>query len=191
MQKTFFGKYRGKVEDNKDPKKLGRLQVSVPLVLGDISTSWAMPCVPYAGDNVGLLLLPPEGANVWVEFEGGNPDYPIWTGCYWNNGKLPEGAGDPLKKVLKTESFTLLCDDTDNKGSLKFEIGKPAVKQPLTITLDKNGISLVNAQAAVKISEKGLEITYKQAIIKLSDADLQIKQKQQKVVLNSSAVTIT
>ncbi|MCB1831203.1 MAG: baseplate assembly protein, partial [Gammaproteobacteria bacterium] len=66
----FFGKYRGSVENNVDPQMMGRIQVSVPAVLGDGTLSWAMPCVPYAGPGVGLFTLPPNGANVWVEFEG-------------------------------------------------------------------------------------------------------------------------
>lgn len=67
----FHGKYRGKVLKNQDPLSLGRLQVSVPAVLGEGSLSWAMPCVPYAGKDVGFFMLPSEGSNVWVEFEGG------------------------------------------------------------------------------------------------------------------------
>ena len=79
----FFGKYRGKVENNIDPMMLGRVQVSVPAVLGSGQLSWAMPCAPFAGPGVGLFTVPPVGANVWVEFEAGDPDYPIWSGCFW------------------------------------------------------------------------------------------------------------
>jgi len=39
--------------------------------------------------GVGLFFLPPKGANVWVEFEGGDPDYPIWSGCFWSDGEVP------------------------------------------------------------------------------------------------------
>lgn len=80
MPGQFFGKYRGKVENNIDPMMMGRVQVSVPAVLGDGGLSWAMPCAPYAGSGVGFFAIPPTGANVWVEFEGGDPDYPIWSG---------------------------------------------------------------------------------------------------------------
>ncbi|HEX6229566.1 MAG TPA: phage baseplate assembly protein V, partial [Solirubrobacterales bacterium] len=71
---SYFGKYRGTVEQNLDPLQQGRLQVKVPAVLGDGTLSWAMPCVPYAGSQVGFYAVPPIGANVWVEFEGGDPD---------------------------------------------------------------------------------------------------------------------
>ena len=65
----------------------GRVQVSVPAVLGDGQLSWAEACVPYAGDSVGLFVVPPVGANVWVEFEGGDPAYPILGGCFWGPGE--------------------------------------------------------------------------------------------------------
>ena len=71
VRRQFFGKYRGRVEKNVDPERLGRLQLSVPVVLQDVSTGWALPCVPYAGPGVGLFAIPPVGASVWVEFEGG------------------------------------------------------------------------------------------------------------------------
>ncbi len=45
--------------------------------------------MPYAGDGVGLFAVPPVGANVWVEFEGGDPDYPILAGCFWGRARLP------------------------------------------------------------------------------------------------------
>ncbi len=67
----------------------GRIQVSAPAVLGGTHARWAMPCVPYAGPGVGLFAIPPVGANVWVEFEGGDLDYPIWTGCFWGIGEVP------------------------------------------------------------------------------------------------------
>ena len=52
-----------------------------------------MPCAPFAGSGVGFFALPPVGANVWVEFEGGDPDYPIWSGCFWGAGEVPAHAG--------------------------------------------------------------------------------------------------
>jgi uncharacterized protein involved in type VI secretion and phage assembly len=77
----FYGKYRGQVENNMDPMQLGRIQVLVPAV--GMTTSWALPCTPYAVPQAGFLFLPPVGAPVWIEFEGGDPDYPIWSGCFW------------------------------------------------------------------------------------------------------------
>jgi uncharacterized protein involved in type VI secretion and phage assembly len=82
----YYGKYRGKVENNIDPMQMGRVQVSVPAVLGESTLGWAMPCSPFAGSGVGFFAVPPTGANVWVEFEGGDPDFPIVAGGFWGTG---------------------------------------------------------------------------------------------------------
>jgi len=81
--KRFYGKYRGLVVENIDPEQIGRVLVQVPDVLGEIPSSWAMPCVPAAGIQAGCFIVPPIGSQVWVEFEQGDPDYPIWTGGFW------------------------------------------------------------------------------------------------------------
>lgn len=82
----YYGKYRGMVLNNVDPLQQGRLQVQVPDVAGLAPASWAMPCVPIAGIQNGMFALPIIGSGVWVEFEQGNPDYPIWVGCFWGSG---------------------------------------------------------------------------------------------------------
>lgn len=81
--KRFYGKYRGLVVENIDPEQIGRVLVQVPDVLGLIPSTWAMPCVPAAGIQSGCFVVPPIGSQVWVEFEQGDPDYPIWTGGFW------------------------------------------------------------------------------------------------------------
>lgn len=85
MTEKYFGKYRGMVLNNVDPMQQGRLQVQVPDVAGLAPTSWAMPCVPIAGLQNGMMALPIIGSGVWVEFEQGNADHPIWTGCFWGS----------------------------------------------------------------------------------------------------------
>lgn len=104
-----FGKYRGRVINNVDPERRGRLQVEVPAVYEDNTLNWALPCVPFAGPGVGLYLIPPIGANIWVEFEGGDIDYPIWSGCFWGTGECPATAF--TEKTLVTDVATLRLDD--------------------------------------------------------------------------------
>ena len=88
--KQFYGKYRGVVTDNKDPMQTGRIRARVPDVTGDDETGWAMPCFPAAGQGMGIFALPKNGAGVWIEFEHGNPDYPIWSGAWFGNlSELP------------------------------------------------------------------------------------------------------
>lgn len=79
----YYGKYRGTVIENLDPEQIGRILVMVPDVLGMTPSSWAMPCVPAAGIQSGMFIVPPIGSGVWIEFEQGDPDYPIWTGGFW------------------------------------------------------------------------------------------------------------
>jgi uncharacterized protein involved in type VI secretion and phage assembly len=86
--RKYYGKYRGAVLNNVDPKLEGRLQVQVPDVAGLVPTTWAMPCVPIAGIQNGMMALPVIGSGVWVEFEHGSPKYPIWVGSFW--GSLAE-----------------------------------------------------------------------------------------------------
>ena len=81
----LVGKYRGTVINNVDPMQIGRVQVMVPDVAGFIPSTWAMPCVPAAGINTGMFTVPMIGSGVWVEFERGDPDYPIWVGGYWGS----------------------------------------------------------------------------------------------------------
>ena len=89
-QVRFFGKYRGIVVNTLDPERLARLQASVPDVLGTESSTWAMPSVPFASPGAGFVAIPSVGAGVWIEFEQGDPDYPIWSGCWWGSAsELP------------------------------------------------------------------------------------------------------
>lgn len=84
----YFGKYRGTVINNIDPEMRGRLMLMIPDVLNLIPSSWAEPCVPLAGPTgppMGVYMVPPIGTGVWVEFEHGDPDYPIWVGCRWGS----------------------------------------------------------------------------------------------------------
>ena len=83
--KKFFGKYRGTVLNNVDPLQEGRIQVIVPDVSAIAPSSWAVPCVPLAGIQNGFYTVPIVGSGVWVEFEQGDPDYPIWVGGFWGS----------------------------------------------------------------------------------------------------------
>jgi len=150
--RQFFGKYRGIVENNIDPQMQGRVQVSCPAVLGDGSLSWAMPCAPYAGNGVGMFFIPPTGANVWVEFEAGDPDYPIYAGGFWGVGEAPVVPGIPTTKMIKTDGISLKLDDLPGAGGLTIEVGPPAVPIPLTVTMTATGIEIKNSSASVVLS---------------------------------------
>jgi uncharacterized protein involved in type VI secretion and phage assembly len=160
--RQFYGKYRGKVENNVDPLQQGRVQISVPSVLGQGRLSWAMPCVPYAGPGVGFFAIPPVGANVWVEFEGGDPNYPIWSGAFWGTGEAPIAPALAETKVFKTDTITLKLDDLPGVGGVTIET---ALGMKITITA--MGIEINNGQGGsikltgpqVSVNDGALEVT--------------------------------
>ncbi|MBB3178410.1 phage baseplate assembly protein V [Variovorax sp. Sphag1AA] len=154
----FYGKYRGKVENNVDPMMLGRVQVSVAAVLGDGTLSWALPCSPYGGSGVGFFAVPPVGANIWVEFEGGNPEQPIWSGCFWGAGEVPAMPAVAEMKVFKTDCINLQMSDLPGVGGFILEVSPPAVAVPLKLTLDANGIKLAMAAFSIAIGNTGVSI---------------------------------
>jgi uncharacterized protein involved in type VI secretion and phage assembly len=145
---TFYGKYRGVVTDNQDPNGLGRVRVKVQDVLGQKESGWAMPSVPYAGDGIGLYLIPPVSAFVWIEFEHGDPEYPIWTGCFWlSKDSVPEGASGPNIKMLKTDVGTITLDDSPGSGGITIE-----TTDGMKITMNSEGIKITNGEASVELS---------------------------------------
>lgn len=152
----FYGKYRGKVENNIDPQQLGRVQVSAPAVLGSGTLSWAMPCAPYAGNGVGFFAIPPVGANVWVEFEGGDPDYPIWAGCFWGIGEVPAVPALAEMKVFKTDSIKLVLSDLPGAGGVTLEVSSPAVALPSKVVIDSSGISIESSPASIKMTQTSI-----------------------------------
>jgi hypothetical protein len=154
----FYGKYRGKVSNNLDPLQMGRLQVTVPEVLGDGRLSWALPCAPFAGPGVGFFALPPVAANVWVEFEGGDPDFPIWAGCFWDPGQTPAKPAIPQMVVLKTLGITLQLSDIPGGGGLTIEVNPPAVAIPLKMTFTSAGIEIRNGKNSVKLTPVSVNV---------------------------------
>lgn len=146
--RQFFGKYRGKVENNVDPQQQGRIQVSVPAVLGQGRMSWAMPCVPFAGPGVGFFAIPPRAANVWVEFEGGNPDYPIWSGCFWGLGEVPATPAVAEVMVLKTQAGTLTLN------ALPPPIGGVTLETAsgMKIAFTAVGLEITNGKGSIKMT---------------------------------------
>lgn len=156
----LFGKYRGKVKGNQDPMLMGRLQVTAPQALGDAQV-WALPCAPFAGSGVGFFALPPEGANVWVEFEGGNPEAPIWSGCFWGIGEWPPALALPQTKVIKTDTLTVTLSDLPGVGGITLETtdGKKVVLNAQGIEInDGMGGTIKLVGPKVSVNDGALEV---------------------------------
>lgn len=174
IERRFYGKYRGTVVDNEDPALLGRLKLSVPSVLGpDVVTGWATPCAPYGGAaDQGFLFIPERDAGVWVEFEEGDLEFPIWVGTYWSkpdaDSQLPKPQADdgteagevqdpPTRKVIKTlKGHTIQFEDADDAEAILVREGK----QGHLITMNADGITIVDkSQNTILLSEDGIQIT--------------------------------
>lgn len=160
-----YGVYAGEVVNNIDPMMQGRVQVKVPAVLGEGSLNWAMPCAPFAGSGVGFFAVPPVGANVWVAFEGGDPDRPVVLGGFWGPGEAPDPVGLPTTKILKTDCVTLTLDDLPGAGGLTIEVNPPAVLMPIRIAATASGLELSVGAAkvvlngvSVKVNDGALEV---------------------------------
>ncbi len=151
----FNGKYRGKVIDNVDPLMLGRIVPMVPAV-SDQLLSWALPAAPFAGSGVGFFALPPVGANVWIEFEGGDANYPIWTGCFWGEDEAPAQPALPTTFMIKTQLATLSINDLT--GELRLETKTPAGFQ--TVVLNAEGVKLSSDTVSVTITRQSIELTH-------------------------------
>lgn len=165
----YYGKYRGNVMNNIDPMQKGRLQVQVPDILGSSLSSWAMPCLPLAGRQMGAFLLPPIGAGVWVEFEQGDPDYPIWVGCWY--GSMAEVPAMALASppgvdnlVLQTsgQNTLMISDVPGPTGGFLLKSSTGAM-----ISINETGITISNGQGAtitlmgpsVAINQSALVVT--------------------------------
>jgi len=187
----FYGKYRGKVVNNIDPLQQGRIQVEVPSVLGEGRLSWAMPCVPYAGPGVGFFAIPPIQANVWVEFEGGNLDAPIWSGCFWGVGEAPAVPAIQEIKMWKTESVSLTLNDLPSAGGAVLEVHPPAVSLPLKITLNSTGIEINCNPASIKLTPAGIDCAAPPASVSIAPEKLELANTPSSLTLSPSGVETT
>jgi uncharacterized protein involved in type VI secretion and phage assembly len=153
----YFGKFRGTVTDNQDATNRARLKVMVPAVLGSLEV-WAMPCVPYAGQGVGFYSLPESGAAVWVEFEGGDPSFPVWTGCFWGDDELYDDntgtqVSPPVKILRSAKGLIVSLSDDDQAISLSDDQGNNLVTLRVT-----EGLVKVLAGSKVVIEAPAIEL---------------------------------
>jgi uncharacterized protein involved in type VI secretion and phage assembly len=168
MADKLFGKYRGIVINNVDPLQIGRLMVQVPDASNVLPSTWAMPCVPFAGIQSGMFAVPPIGAGVWIEFEQGNTDYPIWTGCFWGSAAEPPAlalAAPPGLQQIVLQSAgqnTLMLSDVPGPtGGILLKSTTGAL-----IAINETGITISNGQGAtivmtgptITVNEGALEI---------------------------------
>jgi uncharacterized protein involved in type VI secretion and phage assembly len=164
----FYGKYRGTVKINIDPQQRGRLRLLVPDVTGENLSSWALPCAPVAGRQNGMVALPVIGSQVWVEFEHGDSDYPIWVGGFWGEGEVPPLALSTPPGIaaitMQTEhQHGLTISDVPGSGGgimLKSASGATLIVNDSGISLDNGkGATITLKGSTVSINGDALEVT--------------------------------
>jgi uncharacterized protein involved in type VI secretion and phage assembly len=159
MRTRYFGKYRGIVTEVGEDDRLGQLKARVPEVYGaDQPSPWAMPCVPYAGADHGLSVLPEEDDGVWIEFEAGDISRPIWTGCWWADDEMPDAAGPQTKVLVTTGGHQLILDDDRNEIRLKHAGGAEIVMTDNDITIKIGSQQIVLASGSVNINNGAFEV---------------------------------
>lgn len=155
MTGTYYGKYRGTVLNNFDPMQQGRIQVMAPDVLALLPSTWALPCVPFAGQQSGFFVVPQIGVSVWVEFEHGDPNYPIWVGGFWGNTTevpalalapppIPPGQNIVIQSTL--QNMVLISDSapTPITGGIVLKSATGAM-----IVVNDSGIYISNGKGAM------------------------------------------
>jgi uncharacterized protein involved in type VI secretion and phage assembly len=208
VENRYYGKYRAFVVDNADPEDRGRLRLRVPSVLNEeVTSGWALPCVPYGGaPNQGFFFIPEVDAGVWVEFEAGNLDFPVWVGTYWGKpggeSEVPkpndaDGAeqgsvqNPPTRKIIKTvKGHTIQLEDADDEDMLML---LEATNTNL-IVMNKEGIKFTDTnQNVVTMSDKGVNITdLNENILTMDDKGINITDKTGNIIeMTDSAFTIT
>jgi uncharacterized protein involved in type VI secretion and phage assembly len=164
----FLGKYRATVHDNLDPYGLGRIRAIVPAVTGkDEPSTWALPCLPAAGEGMGLFTVPQVDSGVWIEYEGGDPAYPIWVGGYWTRGEVPDLAP---KQAPPAAAFTLqtangnglVISDVPGAASILIQSATGA-----KFSIADDGITIDNGQGSV-ITLKGPSVNVNDGALKVT-----------------------
>lgn len=158
-RRRFYGKYRGIVTDVADPSSLGRIRAKVPEVLADQDSPWALPCVPFAGKDHGVVWLPEVDDGVWIEFEAGDPSRPIWCGGWWGDGDLKDTANAKVRAFVTTAGHRIVVDDDNNKIQLEHSGGGKVEIGDSDITISSGSAKVVLSSSGVSVNDGALQVS--------------------------------
>ena len=154
----MFGKYRGTVTSNEDEDYRGRLEVQVNAVFGTEKV-WALPCSPVANPNgTGFFSLPDVGANVWVEFEAGNLNFPIWSGCFWAEDSISSSDGGPGVKFWHTKNFIVRIDDDAGELTIEKKDGGKLTISATEVVSEANSVVQTAGGKKTKLSQVNFDV---------------------------------
>jgi len=162
---SYFGKYRGIVTDVDDPLNQCRIRATVPAVLGEATSGWAWPAAPFAGDQHGMVMLPTVGSGLWMEFEAGQLDNPIWSGAWWAAGQRPKPQGNGVRVIVSEHGHSVILDDEADELKL-VHAGGPQ------ITMSSSEIVLKCGLCEIRIGNTS--ITLNDGIIKVGPAGVSL-----------------
>jgi hypothetical protein len=162
---SYFGKYRGLVTDIEDPQNACRIRATVPAVLGEHPCGWAMPAAPFAGPAHGVVMLPAIGSGVWIEFEAGRLDSPIWSGAWWASGQRPEPQGPKLRVIVSENGHTVILDDDSDEVKVIHGSG-PEIKM--------TGSDIVLTVGACELRITSTEISLNNGMVKVGQAGVSL-----------------
>jgi len=113
LKNKLFGLWRGIVINVNDPKNLGRIRAQVHELFGEKDeTNWASYCSPFGGGGAGFFFLPEVGDSIWIAFEAGDINRPVWLGFWFNQVDAKPADAAPRKRVLQTRSgHKVIFDD--------------------------------------------------------------------------------
>lgn len=134
MDNKYYGKYRAIVKDINDPERRGRIRVECPSVLGTYLSAWCEPCIPYATDFAGDFYVPPVNEAIWVEFEEGDPNKPIWNGGWYR----PNSSPLPMHESADKYRFIVFKDTVMRFGDKEIIIELRDGDKSYTVTIDRN-----------------------------------------------------
>jgi uncharacterized protein involved in type VI secretion and phage assembly len=156
LSNRFFGKYRGVVTDVDEATF--RIKAKLSGVLGDQTTGWARACVPFAGKNIGMAFLPAVGSGVWIEFEGGDVSYPIFTGSYWNDGENPAQATSKVRVIITQGGAQILLSDDPKQITVTDNDGNKIVLDSSGVTVSKGSQQVAVGDSSVSVNSGALEV---------------------------------
>ena len=174
-RRLYRGLWRGIVVNNIDPLELNRLSIMVPALPESSTMGFAMPCAPYGGLQVGMVLTPPIGANVWVCFENGDPSYPVWVGCFWLEGEKPVLAELPTQQVFTTGTMQVMMNDVPGAAELMVELGPPGIESPVLLTVTTAGVTFSDGIALFTITPEEASAVFESTNVVLTNAGLVVQ----------------
>jgi uncharacterized protein involved in type VI secretion and phage assembly len=182
QQRAPSGVVIGKVSDNNDPEKLGRVRLMLPWLSDDYVSAWARTVQAGAGKDRGTLIVPEVGDEVLVVFEQGDLSRPYVLGGLYNGVDLPDSKGiEPIdsgsgavnrRSIVSRKGHRIDLLDQDGKaegitlatGDGKLSVTVDATSTTITVHADgtvkiEGSQGIVIDSAAAKLELKGGEIS--------------------------------